>query len=76
MIEKTKVKEIHLGKSDFKALRKIISKEPSPKTKSNEQLQARIDFCEKELKIHKDTENHRMFGYKLAEIDDLKKKLR
>jgi len=67
-----------IGALDFKKTKaqKEKDRSPSKKTKSKEEIQARINFCEHELKIHRNNGNNRMIGFKLEEITDLKKKLK
>jgi len=64
-----------MGQSDFKKLNDLKEKSPSPKTKTKEEILAKIIFCKKEIGLLKAGSNHRMVGFKLEEIKTLEKKL-
>jgi len=71
-------KNIKKGKDNFQRLLAIKekNKSPSPNIKlTKEEIKLKIEFCEHELKIHKENLNNNMIGFKTAEIKDLEKKL-
>jgi len=69
--------KISLGKSEFKKIdtKEKIDKSPSPKIREKEYWRNHLLFCQKELKIHITNENHRMIGYKMAEIKECERKI-
>jgi len=69
----------NLGKQNFKNLKEILSKNKSPSKMillSSNDLTRKINFCEHELKIHKENQNNVMIGFKTAQLKDLKKQLK
>lgn len=67
------------GKKDFVELKEKKEKNnsPTPNEKlSKETLLAKIEFCKKELRIHKQNSNSIMIGFKTAELSDLEKQLK
>jgi len=71
-------KDEKIGISDFKKTKTQTEKNRSPtkKTQSKKEIQAKLNFCQHELKIHIKNENHIMIGFKNEQIKDLEKKLK
>jgi len=64
------------GLADFARLKNLKESNKSPTEKSKiakEELDLKIKFCKKVLKIHKENQNHIMIGHKTAELKDLEK---
>jgi len=70
----------NLGKENFKNLKALKEKNSSPSPKNNfgdqAEIELKLEFCHKKLKIHKENMNNVMIGFVTAEIKDLEKKLK
>lgn len=71
-------KDTERGKAVFNKLQESKEKNRSPTKKetSKEELETQIEFCYKELKIHRENQNNVMIAYKIDEITYLEKKLK
>ncbi len=71
-------KDAEIGKESFKKIKDHTEKNRSPTKKetSKDELETQIEFCYKELKIHRENQNNIMIAYKIHEIEHLEKKLK
>jgi len=77
-MDRNKKRERIEGRADSKRKREKqeMNRSPTPNQAIRISMVAALEFCKKELKIHRENQNNRMIAYKLEEIADLEKKLK